>query len=56
MTPAQILPDLTADELCEVAKWVRDLPLSVIPTGFLCLQSLELSEFLDELADLRRKG
>ena len=56
MTPAQILPELTADELDDFAYWLRNLsPSSCVRVSIWCRVN-KVSDFLRELADLRRKG
>ena len=55
MTPVEILPDLTQDDLIVLAGWLLDLPLSVMHTVSLAKHVHELGRFLEDLADLRRQ-
>ena len=56
MTPTQILPDLTPDELDVFALWLRRLPFAVYQSNDINEQAKQLSYELLVLADLRRKG
>ena len=56
MTPAQILPVLTADELIDIAEWLDRLPPVSKMTVRMSLLLFHLADELRNLADLRRKG
>ena len=56
MTPAEILPDLTADELTVLADWISSLPLHVYITDFVYQQAKDIAYEFRALADLRRKA
>ena len=55
MTPAEILPDLTVDELLEVEHWLDRLPVSSVPTIRMSHMLFDIGCFLHELAYLRRQ-
>ena len=56
MIPAEILPDLTPDDLRDLANWLYSRPASAYLTNRLYNQVPDLVGFLRNLADLRRKG
>ena len=55
MTPTEILPDLTADDLSDLERWLYRLPPSVLKTNHMAVLTGNLMYFLGELADLRRQ-
>ena len=56
MTTAQILPDLTPDQLDNLSEWLRRLPLYSYLTGEIYEHVKDLSYEISVLADLRRKA
>ena len=56
MTPTEILPELTADDLLEVEGWLNRLPPAALMTARMSVMLFQVSNFLGKLADLRRKG
>ena len=55
MIPAEILPELSTDDLMQLADWLWKIPVKCIPTHKLTMLALMLSRNLEELADLRRQ-
>ena len=56
MIPAEILPDLTPDDLRDLSNWLNSRPASAYLTNRMYNQVPYLVSFLRKLADLRRKG
>ena len=55
MTPAEILPALTPDDIGELSDWLRRLPPQACGTVRLSLNVCILSTFLADLAYNRRQ-